>query len=264
MPTSRRKPTKKTPCKHRTRVTDSKGKCRVRKSCAGKPRSLYKVKNTRVNCKKSRRYKKKSKPFGKSKRSKKNGKSCKKRKTDSNTTLTAGQAQAAQDVFDAAKIASKDAKDAEENALMAAVGSKEAAELADAAADAAIAIEDSDSVIAAFKSVLGVVYKVAKDSNQEEYNLKIPVTRGTAVATLAHSSDNINMQSKSAKDAVIGLLNSGLDRAISDPLRKWTIAQESFKEKNPMEENVSRRFETILKSFSAEHIVSIAESAERK
>ena len=71
MPASRKKPIKKTPCLHRPRVTNSKGRCRLRKSCAGKPRSLYKVKNPRKNCKKSRRYKKSSKSRCKSKRSKK-------------------------------------------------------------------------------------------------------------------------------------------------------------------------------------------------
>ena len=60
MGSSRRKPAKKTPCKRRARVVDSKGKCRVRKSCAGKPRSVRKVKQTRKNCRESRRYKKKT------------------------------------------------------------------------------------------------------------------------------------------------------------------------------------------------------------
>jgi len=258
MPASRRKPTKKTPCKHRAHVVDSKGRCRVRKSCAGKPRSLHKVKKTRKNCKESRRYKKKSKSRRKSKSkrksSKKKAKLGKKRKT-----ATSEELQSANKAQDDAVNAEMAAKAAESAGLNAAVDSQIAANAAAKAAAEARAIEDADPVMQIFKTELGKIYRAAKSKGNSKYNINLPVADLAAVNLVANSTDTTNLQDKAEGDAAATLVATGLNCAIGEPLKKWEIAQDRFKKDNPMEDEILRKFQTILKSYSSEHIVVLAE-----
>jgi hypothetical protein len=261
MPASRRKPTKKTPCKHRARVVGSTGRCRVRKSCAGKPRSLHKVKKTRKNCKESRRYKKKSKPRRKSKSkskrksSKKKDKLCKKRKTATSSQEIELANRARNDAIDAEAAA----KAAELSGLNAAVDSQIAADAAATAAAEARAIEDADPVMQIFKTELGKIYQAAISKGNSRYNINLPVADLAAVNFVANSSDTTNLKDKAEGDAAATLVATGLNCAIGEPLKKWELAQDRFKKDNPMEDEILRKFQTILKSYSSEHIIVLAE-----
>jgi DNA polymerase III alpha subunit (gram-positive type) len=254
MPASRRKPTKKTPCKHRARVVGSTGRCRVRKSCAGRPRSLHKVKNTRKNCKESRRYKKKSKPRRKSKSkskrrsSKKKAKLGKKRKTDTSSQ----EIQVAGMVFDNAIGAEKAAK-------AAAVDSQIAADAAATVAAEASAIEDADPVMKIFETELEKIYTAVSSRDNSTYNIKLPVADLTAVNFVANSSDTTNLKDKAEGAAAANLVATGLKYAIDEPLEKWELAQDRFLKAHPMEGEILRKFQTILKSYSSEHIIVLAE-----
>lgn len=258
MPASRRKPTKKTPCKHRARVVNSKGKCRVRKSCAGKPRSLHKVKKTRKNCKESRRYKKKSKSRRKSKSkrrsSKKKAKLGKKRKTASSEKIAAaGMLQ------DDATDAAASAEATKVNGFNAAVEGEIAAESAAKVAAEARAIEDADPVMQIFKTELTKIHKAAKNSGNSRYNINLPIADLAAVNLVANSSDTTNLTDKAEGDAAAALVATGLNCVIGEPLKKWELAQDRFKKDHPMDGEVLRKFQTILKSYSSEHIIVLAE-----
>lgn len=259
MPASRKKPTKKTPCSHRPRVTNSKGRCRLRKSCAGKPRSLHKVKNPRKNCKNSRRYKKSRRPPCKSKSkckpSKKKAKLGKKRKTASSEKIkAAGRARG--DAVDAETAA----KAAEEAGLIVAVDSEIAANAAAKAAAEARAIEDADPVMGIFKNELGKIYKAAISvSSNSSYNINLPVADLAAVNLVANSSNTTNLEDKAEGAAAVTLINTGLNCAINEPLKKWKLAQESFMEENRMENEVLGKFKALLESYSALHIVVLAQ-----
>jgi hypothetical protein len=261
MPASRRKPAKKTPCKHRGRVVSSKGRCRVRKSCAGRPRSLHKVKNTRKNCKKSRRYKKKSKPRRKSKSkskrrsSKKKAKLCKKRKTATSSETI----MAVDEVSDDADMAMKNAAAAASDGLRAVVDSGIAADSAAKAVADARKIEDADPVMQIFKTELTKIYNAAKSPGDIKYNINLPVAAVAAVNFVANSSDATNLQDKAEGAAAATLVATGLNYAIGEPLQKWELAQKHFKKDNPMEGEILRKFQTILKSYSSEHIIALAE-----